>query len=128
MGRNAINWFEIPSADFDRATAFYGAVFETTLPVMEMPVEGGNPIRMAMLPSDEGELGGAVVSVPEHKPATAGPLVYLNANPDLQPFLDRAIAGGATLVLPKTDIGSDFGFMALIVDPEGNHMGFHSNS
>ena len=25
---NALNWFEIPSTDIDRAAAFYGAIFD----------------------------------------------------------------------------------------------------
>lgn len=127
MERNAINWFEIPSTDFDRATSFYNAVFETTMDVMEMPQPGGAPLKMAMLPSSEGKVGGAVIHLPDHKPGTQGPLLYLNANPDLQPFLDRAISSGATLLLPKTMISADYGYMALILDSEGNHMGLHSN-
>lgn len=128
MERNAINWFEIPSTDFDRATTFYGAVFETSLPVMEMPIPGGDPLKMAMLPADEGKVGGAVVYLKDHRPGTQGPLLYLNANPDLQAYLDRAVAAGATLLVPKTEIGNGYGFMAIFLDSEGNHMAFHSNS
>lgn len=126
MGRNAINWFEIPSVDFERAKAYYEAIFETSMHVMEMPQPGGTPLRMAILPYDEGELGGAVVHLPEHQPATAGPLLYLNGNPDLQPYLDRALANGGKLIMGKTRISDDIGFMAIFVDSEGNHMAFHS--
>lgn len=128
MSRNAINWFEIPSTDFDRARAFYEAVFETSMHVMEMPMPGGVPLKMAMLPADEGKVGGAVIHLPDHRPGTQGPLLYLNANPDVQAFLDRAVASGATLLVPKTEISGGFGFMGVILDTEGNHMAFHSNN
>jgi len=126
--RNAINWFEIPSTDFDRARDFYGTVFESTLDVMEMPIPDGDPLKMAMLPSDEGKVGGAVVYLKDHRPGTTGPLLYLNANPDLQSYVDRAVAAGATLLVPKTEIGNGYGYMAIFLDTEGNHMAFHSNA
>jgi len=127
MPTNAINWFEIPSTDFERAVTFYEALFNQTLHRMSIAMPGGEPMVMAMLPSDQDGVGGAVVSVPEHRPGTTGPLVYLNANPDVAVLVQRAAANGGTIVLPKTEIGEGIGYMAIILDTEGNHIGMHSN-
>ena len=123
---NAISWFEIPAIDLARATRFYEAIFGTTL----VPVDLSN-IRMRMFPltNMENGIGGAVVdSGGFHKPsATDGPLIYLNGNPDLQNILDKVIAAGGTIVVPKTAISEAYGRMAIIIDTEGNRIGLHSN-
>ena len=123
---NAISWFEIPAIDLARATRFYEAIFDTTL----VPVDLSN-IRMRMFPLTDMEngIGGAVVdSGGFHKPsATDGPLIYLNGNPDLQNILDKVIAAGGSIVVPKTAISEAYGRMAIIIDTEGNRIGLHSN-
>ena len=74
------------------------------------------------------QVGGAVVdSGGFHKPsATDGPLVYLNANPDVQNVLDRVVAAGGNIMVPKTQISPEYGYMAVIIDTEGNRIGLHS--
>ena len=57
---NAINWFEIPATDHERAVKFYSLVLETDLQPMEM---GG--IKMAFLHAEEGSVGGKVVLLNE---------------------------------------------------------------
>jgi predicted enzyme related to lactoylglutathione lyase len=122
---NAISWFEIPSTDLARATRFYEVIFSTTLVPVDLP-----NIRMRMFPLTDLEngVGGAVVdSGGFHKPsATDGPLIYLNGNPDLQLVLDKVIAAGGIIVVPKTEISEAFGHMAIILDTEGNRIGLHS--
>jgi predicted enzyme related to lactoylglutathione lyase len=122
---NAISWFEIPSTDIARATLFYETIFNTTLVPVDLP-----NIRMRMFPLTDMEngIGGAVVdSGGFHKPsATDGPLIYLNGNPDLQNILDKVIAAGGTIAVPKTEISDAFGHMAIIIDTEGNRIGLHS--
>lgn len=122
---NAISWFEIPAIDLTRATKFYETIFSTSLVVMDMP-----NIRMRLFPIDDLQngIGGAVVdSGGFHKPsATEGPLIYLNANPDVEIILSKVAAAGGKIVVPKTPISEDFGFMAIIIDTEGNRIGLHS--
>jgi predicted enzyme related to lactoylglutathione lyase len=50
----------------------------------------------------------------------------LNCNPDLQPFVDRALEMGASLIVPKTMITPEVGFVAFVTDSEGNSLAFHS--
>ena len=122
---NAISWFEIPAAELDRAQKFYETIFNVSMIPMDM-----ENIKMRMFPLDDmmTQVGGAVVdSGGFHKPsATDGPLVYLNANPDVQNVLDRVAAAGGNIMVPKTQISPEYGYMAVIIDTEGNRIGLHS--
>ena len=122
---NAISWFEIGTTDLDRATKFYEAIFGVSLFPMDMP-----NIKMRMFPIDNMQtgIGGALVdSGGFHKPsATDGPLIYLNGNPDVQSILDKVEAAGGKIMVPKTEISPEYGFMAVILDTEGNRIGLHS--
>lgn len=123
--KNAISWFEIGTTDLDRATRFYETIFDIQLAPLDMP-----NIRMRMFPLDDmmTQVGGALVdSGGFHKPsATDGPLLYLNGNPDLQRVLDRVEAAGGKIMVPKTEISPEYGYMAVIMDTEGNRIGLHS--
>lgn len=122
--KNAISWFEIPATDLARATKFYETIFNFTLNPMDLP-----NIRMRMFPIDDMQgVGGALAdSGGFHKPsATDGPLIYLNGNPDVQQVLDRVEAAGGSIMVPKTEISPEYGYMAVIIDSEGNRIGLHS--
>ena len=122
---NAISWFEIPATDLDRAQKFYEAIFDITLSPMDLP-----NIKMRMFPLDDmmTGVGGAVVdSGGFHKPsATDGVLIYLNGNPDLQNILDKVEKAGGKIMVPKTEISPEYGFMGVFMDTEGNRIGLHS--
>jgi len=122
--KNAISWFEIPSTDLARAQKFYETVFSVTLIPMDMQA-----IKMRMFPlEDMMGVGGAIVdSGGFHKPSTTdGPLIYLNGNPDLQHVLDKVEKAGGKIMVPKTEISPEYGFMAVFIDTEGNRIGLHS--
>lgn len=122
--KNAISWFEIPATDLGRAQQFYETIFNTRLIPMDMP-----NIKMRMFPlEDMMGVGGAVVdSGGFHTPsATAGPLIYLNANPDVQTVLDKVAGAGGSVMVPKTEISPEYGYMAVIIDTEGNRIALHS--
>ena len=122
---NAISWFEIPSTDLDRATQFYETIFNVQLIPMDTPA-----LRMRMFPLQDlmTQVGGAIVhSNGFHKPsATDGPLIYLNANPDVQLVLDKIEGAGGQILVPKTEISPDYGYMAVFLDTEGNRIALHS--
>jgi len=124
--KNAISWFEIPTTDLDRAQKFYETIFETQLFPMEMP-----NFKMRMFPVEnpmEG-VGGALIHTQGfyQSSETDGVLIYLNGNPDVQDILNRVEAAGGRIVVPKTEISPEYGYMAVIVDTEGNRIGLHSN-
>lgn len=122
---NAISWFEIPTTDIDRAQKFYEAVFKIKMASMDFP-----NIKMRMFPLDDpmNGVGGTLVQTDGfHKPsATDGPLIYLNGNPDVQEFLDRAEAAGGKIIVPKTTISPEYGDMGVIIDTEGNRIALHN--
>ncbi len=122
---NAISWFEIPASDLERATKFY----ETILGVKLNPMDLDN-IRMRMFPLEDPMkgVGGALVdSGGFHRASlTDGPLIYLNANPDVQNILNKVDSAGGSIMVPKTSISPEYGFMAVIIDTEGNRIGLHS--
>ena len=123
--KNAIRWFEIPAKDITRAKIFYEAIFQTKLQDLVL----GNNLRMALFPTEEATVGGALC---EHKdfyhPGHQGPLVYLNADPDLQPVLDRVNANGGKVMVLKRQISPEFGYMAVIEDSEGNRIALQSKT
>jgi hypothetical protein len=118
---NALNWFEIPVTDFARAKNFYEKVLGIVIDPMEM-----GPVTMGMLSTDQNAVGGAIVQGDGGSPSKSGTLVYLNGGDDLTPMLARAEAAGGSVVVPKTEIGNDFGFFAHFIDTEGNKVGLHS--
>jgi uncharacterized protein len=123
--QNAISWFEIPTTDINRAQKFYETIFGISMISMEMP-----NIKMRMFPLDDmmTQVGGALVdSGGFHKPSvTDGPLIYLNANPDVQNVLDKVEAAGGKIMVPKTAISPEYGNMAVFIDTEGNRVALHS--
>ena len=122
--KHAISWFEIPASDLARAQNFYETIFNLKLAPLDL-----QNIKMRMFPIENQEgVGGAVVdSGGFHKPsATDGPLIYLNANPDVQAVLDRVEGAGGKIMVPKTEISPEYGHMAVIIDSEGNRIGLHS--
>ncbi len=122
--KNAVSWFEIPSADIDRAQKFYETIFGISMIPMDFP-----QLQMRMFPTEDPmNVGGAICHSSDfYKPsADSGPLVYLNANPDVQLVLDKIEAAGGKIVVPKTEISPEHGHMAVFLDTEGNRVALHS--
>lgn len=120
---HAINWFEIPASDFQRAKAFYSRVLGA-----DLHTENMFGTEMAFLPGGEGVVSGAIACGSDYTPGTSGALVYLNANPDLTTMLGRVSAAGGTVIVPKTPISPEMGYFALFLDSEGNKIGLHSKT
>lgn len=116
-----IAWFEIPTANLERAIAFYEKVFAITL--RRENCGGGD---MAVFPHECPAPGGALVAMPQLQPRDNGTLVYLNGSDDLAVPLARAVAAGGREIMAKTDLGKDIGFIALFADSEGNTVGLYS--
>lgn len=123
--KHAISWFEIPALDINRAQHFYENIFGMSMTVMDLP-----QIKMRLFPLEnpmEG-VGGALVDTGGfHKPSeTDGPLVYLNANPEVQVVMDKVVKAGGKILVPKMEISPEYGFMAVFIDTEGNRVALHS--
>lgn len=120
---NALNWFEIAVTNIKRAMHFYEQAFNVKM--HEVNLSG---IEMAIFPStgEGGKVGGALVKSNMHQPSKKGSVIYLNANPDLQVVLQRMEKIGTNIILGKTQISPETGFMAFFEDSEGNLVGLHS--
>lgn len=122
--KNAVSWFEIPTKDLNRAQKFYETIFDMKM----IPLDVAQ-IKMRMFPvTDPMDVGGALVYNADFykSSATDGPLVYLNANPDVQHILNRIEAAGGKILVPKTQISPEYGYMAMFIDTEGNRVALHS--
>ncbi|EAY25118.1 VOC family protein [Microscilla marina] len=119
---NAINWFEIPANNLERAVEFYKAVLGG-----EFHQQETNGVKMAFLPMDgQGQVGGALCKSEMHIPSADGAVVYLNGGKDLSTPLSKVTTAGGEVVMPKTKISDEIGYMAFFMDTEGNKVAFHS--
>lgn len=120
---HAVSWFEIPAKDLERAQKFY----ESIMGISMIPLDLEN-VRMRMFPVDDPSAVAGALCESEgfYNPSmTDGQLIYLNGNPDLQPILDKVEAAGGKVIVPKTQISPEYGYMAVIRDSEGNRIAFH---
>ncbi len=121
---NSLNWFEIPATDIQRAKKFYESLFEIEMQHMEMM-----GMQMAFFPATmepTGHVSGALVQGPMHKTSMDGAVIYLNANPEIQTVIDRIAPNGGKVLMPKTLIKEEIGYMAFFVDTEGNRVALHA--
>jgi len=118
-----INWFQIPATNIDRAVKFCGDLLGVSFHLMEHNGEKHAFFAMDTLESER--TGGEIIQSPNNKPAQDGALIYLNAPGGVDPVLRRVEQAGGKILMPKMSIGEN-GFIALILDSEGNKIGLHS--
>jgi predicted enzyme related to lactoylglutathione lyase len=120
--KNAINWFEIPVRNFNKAKKFYETILGAEMQLME-----AMGMKSAFFPAEmeTGGIGGCIIQGEGYEPSSKGSLVYLNGGDDLGIPLSKVEAAGGKILLPKTAIGHN-GFMAHFTDTEGNTIGLHS--
>ena len=119
--QTAINWFEIPCEDLDRAAEFYETLLDVKLLRTELDE---NP--MAIFSSELTGANGNLVKRPFRKPGRGGTMVYLNCNGELDNVLARVPKAGGLVLMPKTPVPGGNGHFACLRDSEGNHIGLHS--
>ena len=120
--KSAINWFEIPATDFNRAVRFYSEIY-----AYDMPTRNMGHIKMGFFQHEPGAgIGGAVVTGDGCTPSQTGAKLYLNGGSDLLDVLNRVEAAGGTIVTEKKQISPEIGYFAIIVDTEGNRVYLHS--
>src|ERR1700741_1759885 len=109
---NALNWFEIPVNDFDRAKKFYETIFNYQMPENTM---GAAKMGFFLHDFQGGKVGGAIVHNPDlYSPSDNGSLIYLNCKPNLQPVLNKVETAGGIILKNKTLIAPNLGYWALI--------------
>jgi predicted enzyme related to lactoylglutathione lyase len=116
----AVTWFELSAADYEGAVRFYERIFATQLRREMFGTE------MAIFPYADPGVGGCIVQ----RDGVAGnnaTVVYLNADGRLDAILARVPDAGGRIVEQKMYL-ENIGWVAVIADPEGNHVGLHAMS
>lgn len=114
---NAIVHFEIPADDVQRAQKFYRRAFGWKI---------SDPWKMDYFlvetrkKGEEGINGGLM---PRKMPGQ--PFMNYIAVKSIDASLKKVEAAGGSVCMPKTEIGTGMGWIALFQDTEGNMMGFH---
>lgn len=120
---HGITWFEIPVTGWSRAKKFYQTLLNVDIEEREI----GHSL-MGILGTPEDGINGAIVLHEWYIPSEHGVLLYFDAGENLNPMLARAEAAGATVLIPKTHVSEEIGYMAAFRDTEGNRIALHSRS
>jgi hypothetical protein len=122
--KNAISWFEIPTAQLDKAQAFYEAVLGRPMRREDMgPSQGA---VFAYDPEQDGTGGALMMGPTAPEPSGKGTLVYLDASPSLDAAVQRVLAQGGQVALPRQALPPGMGFFAHVLDLDGNRVGLHA--
>lgn len=119
---NIAVWFEIPASNFERAVAFYQTILDVYIDAIEMA-----GLKQGLFPHDDTSLvSGAIVFGMDYKPSREGSVLYLNGGGDLNTVLSKVEAAGGKVLMPKSHLGDEIGYIAQFIDSEGNRIGLHS--
>jgi len=121
---NAVNWFEIPALDLERAFQFYCAILNGN--VRKGSFGNGDLILFNVPFATDEAVGGSIVVREDLKPTTEGGIIYLNPFGKLSDAVSKVEDAGGKVMIPLIDLGK-FGFSAIIIDSEGNKIGLLSN-
>jgi uncharacterized protein len=120
MKPNSIIWCEIYVQDMERAKRFYESVFQVKLENLDSP---GIDIWAFPMTMDAVGAAGALVKMDGVGSGGSGTIPYFHCD-EVAVESERVITAGGKIHKPKMSIGQ-YGFMALVVDTEGNMIGLH---
>jgi predicted enzyme related to lactoylglutathione lyase len=120
--QHLFNWVEIPVKRMQRAVKFYSAILGgATFNEMEL-----GPIKYALFPSDDKFNCGALAQGESYTPSAEGIVIYLDGGTDLNQILSRVASAGGTVVMEKTFLADEAGYIAMFLDTEGNRIGLQN--
>ena len=123
---NVLTWFEIPVVDTERAKTFY----ETILDIEMVKRAAGHdeavffPFDPNVVQATSGRVTGVLSKTERNSPSGNGTIVYINASPNIEAVLNKVEQAGGKIIAPKTLIPA--GYIAIIIDSEGNKVGLHA--
>ena len=122
--KQVIDWFEIPVRDMSLAQAFYEEVLQTTLHRENF---AGPNMEMVVFKVDGHRAKGALIAGnPALMVGASGTLVYLHAGTSLDVALQRVMTAGGQVAMGQVALPDGLGFMAHMLDVDGNRVGLHS--
>ena len=122
MKSNQCVWFEIYVENMARAKTFYETVFQTSL--VEIPSPELEMWSFPLVSAQAYGAHGALAKMEGVKPGCNSTVVYFHCE-DCAIEAARAEQNGGKLLKEKFSIGEN-GFIALVIDTEGNVIGLHS--
>jgi predicted enzyme related to lactoylglutathione lyase len=127
---NAVTWFEIPVLDIERAKKFYETILDIRLVTQETESDIEAMVLFPRLPDTSmgrsNVVSGALIKADRLHPAGDGTLIYLNANPSLDPVIRRVETAGGKILQPKKK--NPAGYVCIFIDSEGNKMGLYAGA
>ena len=116
---NRAVWFDIPVANLERASKFYGSILDIKVDIIDT-----GDFSFAVLEHSEGN-GGCLVPNASEISATQGILLYLNVNGRIKDAVSKVHSNGGNIIQDTHEIGPH-GFRAVVCDSEGNRVVLHS--
>lgn len=120
MTTNALNWFEIPVANIERAGRFYAQVLQ-----QELKTQSFGPHAMQVFQYQQPGVGGCLIEGDQYKPTKFGTIIYLPVE-NINAALDRVTLSGGSIATARTELPGELGCFAHIIDSEGNRVGLHA--
>ncbi len=119
--RNPAGWFEIYVQEMERAKAFYEQLLDVTLEHLKSP-----EVELWAFPMNLESPGcaGALVKMTGKDSGVGGTIIYFPGD-DCGEMATKAARAGGRIQTEKKSIG-EYGFIAHVLDTEGNLIGFHS--
>jgi predicted enzyme related to lactoylglutathione lyase len=119
--KHLINWIEIPVTDMKRAIGFYSKILEVSFNEM-----GIGPVKYALFPTDDRFNSGALAQGEYYKPSADGVTIYLDGDNDLDIILSKVKTAGGNVIMEKTFLSTEAGYIGLFIDSEGNRIGLQN--
>jgi uncharacterized protein len=116
--KHLINWIEIPVTDMQRAIGFYSKI----LGIQFTPMNIG-PVQYALFPADDRFNCGALAHGEYYKPSSDGVTIYIDGGKDLHKILSTVQEAGGSVIMEKTFLSKEAGYIGLFIDTEGNRIG-----
>jgi uncharacterized protein len=113
----SLTWADVPVLDLNRASTFYSKM----LGVEVMALPGMD--NVAVVPSDNGISVDLAQGTPIKPSTTHGTTIYFSSNGDIDGMVRRAVEAGGQVLAEKRFMGPMIGWIAFIVDTEGNRIG-----
>ena len=120
--KHLINWIEIPVLDMDRAVSFYNDILGGVAFQQMMLGE----FTYAIFPTDDKFNAGALLKSEFAKPSPHGVTIYFDGGNDLSEILNRVEDAGGSVIMEKTFLGDEAGYVGLFFDSEGNRIGLQN--
>jgi uncharacterized protein len=116
-----INWLEIPVNDIQRAKSFYRDLLGVSFHEMQL-----GDFSYAIFRSEDKYNTGALVQGPKYKPSLDGVTIYLNGGDDLNKVLQKVKSIGGSIIMEKTFLSKEAGWIGFFIDTEGNRIGLQN--